>query len=342
MRLFVFFCSIGILLSFGAKAQSGGEQSFTFLLLPTSTQQNPLGKVNVAALQSDLHTAIYYPASLDSSHHQVAGITYQPYIADIAHTTLAYAMPLAPNTSIGFGMQYIKYGEMQGYSTYGTPTTNIQAKDWAVQTSLSYQLSPFSIGIGLKYARSVLGTQQAGVIGMDWGARFRHPHKAWVIAAVVKNIQLLSGGYLRDSPFSIPVEIQLGSSVQAEGMPIRLHFNLHHLQRLHLLQADGSLSYNNGSPQPIYTNPPSFTAKMASHIVVGGEFVVSKSLVCQLGYNYLHRVEMREETGNGLLGFSYGIRLRLKKFAFSIARNALYIQGTSTQFGLLFYTNGSN
>jgi hypothetical protein len=71
--------------------------------------------------------------------------------------------------------------------------------------------------------------------------------------------------------------------------------------------------------------------KIARHLVLGGELLLSKNLNLRLGYNHLRRKELRLENAPGAAGFSAGFLLRLKGFQLDYAR-AFYHQSGGSNF----------
>ena len=107
-----------LLFSFSALAQFGGQRSFQFLNLPQTARVAALGGANVSSWDQDAQMFLSNPGLLDSTTLGHAGLTYQSLVADISYGTLTYVHEFGIPGTWGFGVQYLNYGDFQGFDPF--------------------------------------------------------------------------------------------------------------------------------------------------------------------------------------------------------------------------------
>ena len=137
---------------------------------------------------------------------------------------------------------------------------------------------------------------------------------------------------LKTKASTLPFEIQAGISKRLAHVPFRYSILLQHLEKWNIgyTDPDTQLDPLTGLTTQV-SGIDAFVNNAMSHIVVGGEFIPAKFLSIRLGYNYLRRKEMTLVTRPGMVGFSWGIGLKVSKFDFSYSR-AAYSLTTSPNF----------
>ena len=113
------------------EAQFGGQKSFQFLNLPTTTRVAALGGVNVSSYQ-DAQMFMSNPGLLDTTNLGHAGLTYQSLVADINYGTLTYVHEFNMSGVWGFGVQYLDYGDFRGFDPSGAPTGTFSGSEFAL------------------------------------------------------------------------------------------------------------------------------------------------------------------------------------------------------------------
>ncbi|MCK4639193.1 MAG: hypothetical protein KAT33_07210, partial [Bacteroidales bacterium] len=130
----------------------------------------------------------------------------------------------------------------------------------------------------------------------------------------------------------LPFELQLGLSKRLKHLPFRYSILITHLEKWDLTYEDP----NNPSEgtDPITGEPnkkngfEEFGDKLMRHIVIGGEFLITKNFSVRLGYNYQRRQELKVDSKLSTVGFSWGLGLRISKFHFSYSRSAYHLVGS--------------
>ena len=70
------------------------------------------------------------------------------------------------------------------------------------------------------------------------------------------------------------------------------------------------------------------------HMVIGGEFIITKNFFLRAGYNYQRRKELKIPEKRGATGFSFGFGFRIYKFHISYGRAVYHLAGPSNNFSV--------
>ena len=72
------------------------------------------------------------------------------------------------------------------------------------------------------------------------------------------------------------------------------------------------------------------------HIIFGAELYIGKNLVLRGGYNYRRRAEMKIEDRMAMVGFSWGLGVRIYKFRINYSRVTYSLAGSPNYFTIAF------
>ena len=70
------------------------------------------------------------------------------------------------------------------------------------------------------------------------------------------------------------------------------------------------------------------------HAIVGAEFSLFKGLNLRMGYNFMRRQEMKVDSRLKMVGFSWGLEVKIYKFAIAYSRSAYHLAGSPNMFTL--------
>ncbi len=264
------------------------------------------------------------PALLDSTLNSHLQLSYQGFYAGVRQSNLAYAQQLGRGVW-GAGVQYINYGEMQGYDPSGEPTAPFNASDYVVQISHARKWQQYTAGASLKWASSGIAAYRASALLLDVGGTFRHPTKEFIAGFAVNNIGVFTRTYTNVRP-ELPLEVRLGLTFKPQFMPFRFTFTAHHLQEPTLGHADLAAPFNKEEPPLV--------DQVMRHLSAGAEFLLSKNINLRAGYNHLLRQELKLENTGGLTGFSLGFVVRVRSFSLDYSRAWYHVAGGTNQLSL--------
>lgn len=334
-----FFTILLALMPFLSSAQLGGKQSFSFLNLAPNSRILGLGGVNLTADSKDVGMFFSNPALVDSTNNMNAQLNFFTLNAGSNYSTIAFQKNLSSNRFLRAGIQYLGYGNFDGFDPLGNSTGSFSAQDYALTVSYAHRISPFTVGVNLKLVGSSIANFSSFGMLMDIAGAFIHPQKDLKIALAIKNVGFAVSNYTDLSQFSMPFDAQVGISFRPEKMPIRFSFTAHQLA------PSADIVYNDPNKKGIIDasgneiKPTiSLFDKVSRRMVLGVEVVASKNFNIRLGYNFLRRKELSEETRRALVGFSFGFMLKVKNIELNYSRSIQHLSGGINCFALTFNT----
>jgi Uncharacterised protein family (UPF0164) len=304
-----------LLISLPAGAQIGGKRTFSFLELPTNGKVAALGGVNISALDPEAGMMLANPALLQAGQHRHVAFSFTDYVADVSHNTLTYVMAPKPQSPWGIGLSYLDYGDFVQRDAAGQVEGKFSVYDYALSLTHASTLDHFTLGATVKLAVSAIAGYKAVAVLSDIGGIFKHPEKDLTLGLTLKNLGYQVSSFSGREREPVPLQVQAGLSFKPEHMPFRFSLTAHHLQQPDIVYLDttGFSRLN----QPL---KKSLGDKIARHLVVGGELLLSKNLHLRMGYNHMRRKELRLDNALGAAGLSLGFVLRIRGFQLDYAR----------------------
>ncbi|MTI31045.1 type IX secretion system protein PorQ [Xanthovirga aplysinae] len=333
MNRFLGVCGLIILLCGGGHlllAQSGGQKSFEFLSLPTNARTAALGGVNVSWYGDDVNQFLSNPALLNTEVSRHLALNYLDFYAGIGYTNLVYAFNNEKTGNWGIGMQYLNYGEIEGRDETGVETGKFRASDFAINVSKSHQIGPINMGVNLRFLYSGVESFKAQALVADIGGVFKHPNQDLSIGLVFKHVGFLLSDFSATSNSKIPFDVQTGVSFKPTHMPVRFSLTAYNLVNK-LYEEKENLTEEQQAEEP------SVVDKMARHLAIGLELLLSKNFNVRAGYNHLQRKELRLEGTSGGAGLSFGFQAKIKAFELAYSRSFYHTAG-----GTNYLTFGGN
>jgi hypothetical protein len=331
----IFSIALGLGAAPAARAQIGGQQTFSFLNLPPGAKTAALGGVNVSVRDADPTMLLSNPALLNSDMDGRLALTFVDYLADIKQSTATYAFKPAQADAKqrwGMSLNYLSYGKFDQYDAAGNLLGEFSVNEYAAGPTYAYVQGPFTLGATAKVAVSgISGNHSVGLLA-DVGAVFKHPTQQFTIGLAVKNAGYQLKPYAGAGREPMPLDVQLGATIKPEHMPLRFSLTAHHLQQLDIVYLDpnqrGQLDENGEEIK----KKKSLGDKIARHFAVGGELLLGKNLNVRLGYNHLQRRELRLDNTAGGAGISFGVMLRISQFQLDYTHAGVHASGGANYF----------
>ncbi|MCU0417024.1 MAG: type IX secretion system protein PorQ [Cytophagaceae bacterium] len=330
-----FLLIFNLILSTPIWAQLGGGSGYSFAGMPISARLAGVGGVNVSIRDKDVAMGYSNPALWkDSTHHHVS-MTYQPFYGDIKRTTLFTQHNLKKDKgAIGVGLHYLSYGKIDQTDAVGQNQGIYRANDYCIVLGYANQQGPFYFGVNGKFLHSVLESYGASALALDIGGLFQHPKHQLTIGMTFKNVGIRLSDYVPGDPVRLPFEIQFGATYKPDHMPLRLSLTFQQLQRWDIVYNDPSYNVIQNLDGTTSIKETTFGDQFLRHMVVGGEFILARSVHFRFGYNFLTRRELRLENKSAGAGLSWGFFIRTKKFDFGFSRSYYHIAGGTSYFTL--------
>lgn len=299
-------------------AQIGGRHSFEFLNVPVSARLAALGGVNVSEAGRDVTLFMTNPSLLTDTLEDRASAGYQFYVADAGQAVFSYAHKFHKLGLMGFGVQHMGYGTLDGYDASGTSTGEFNAAETALVIGKSYQAGNFQFGGNVKAVFSSIGPYRANAFMVDLGGVFIHPDLALTVGVCISNLGFVGQSYTGAESTSLPFDVRLGTTFQPEHMPVRFSVTAWNLT------TDQVVYYDDTDEN----DEPGVLDKVLSRLNFGAELLLHQHVAVLVGYNYLLHKELKLTSAGGGAGFSAGVAARIKAFEFTVSRNS-YIVGTA-------------
>ncbi len=267
------------------------SQSLDFLNLPIHARQAALGSVHISHFD-DVGYFLVNPAILSDTLHGQVNLSHQFHIGGIQHSNLTGGYSFKNFGTAAMGLQFINYGELEGYDDTGRETGTFNAYDLAIAIGASHQVNQISFGLNLKYAQSIIGVYQNRAILVDLASVFKHPSKDLQLA-----ISLTNFGYnFTNKP--LPIDLKAALSFHPTHMPLRFNVTTYGwLQKWKIRESGRELSTMD---------------HILKSFVIGIESTFSKTVTFQAAYNHRKRTTYFLNDGSGLAGFSFGTSIHTK------------------------------
>ncbi|WP_425291004.1 type IX secretion system protein PorQ [Spirosoma linguale] len=322
-------------------AQSlGGQRIFSFLDLPTHARVAALGGQVATAVSPDGAYHLNNPALADSVKPNLGSISLMPYLAAAKYYTIQYGLPvkqISPDRHTGWavGLQYLSYGQFDMTDPMGNSLGTFSANDYALSLTHSRTEGNFTLGATIKAVGSSIEMYSAFGVLADLGGVWRHPKQDLTFGLVAKNVGYLIKNY-GPTDADLPFDLQAGVTLKPRHAPVRLTVTAHHLQRFDISYNDPNLNVRYDlSGNPI-SETTSVTEKIARHLSVGAELLLSRNVHLLVGYNHQKRAEGKVTTtgigGSAFTGtgISFGASVQARAFQLTYARfTSIPTAGTS-------------
>jgi len=320
-----------------SNGQIGGTNTYEFLNVPISARVAGLGGSVIAVKDNDPTLAISNPSLLNSEMNGMATFSYLNYFADINHGFFSYVKDYKRTGTFSAGIRYLDYGTFIETDAGGNELGSFTAAEYALVLGWGKQIdSNFSVGANFKPIYSSLYLYNSFGIALDFSGTYFNKQKGFTASLIVKNIGTQLSPYVPGGDKEpIPFEVHAGISKKFKHMPFRVSLDLIQLQNWNLSYNDSITQTNNldlSEEEKSDRNRTGLLGETLNHMVIGGEFVPSKNFMLRFGYCFKRRTELAHDNKPGLVGFSWGIGFRVKKFHISYGSAKYHLAGPSNYF----------
>ena len=328
-----------VLLNYAATAQTGGDNTYEFLNLPSAARIASMGGVFVSVKDNDINLVLQNPSALNNNMHNQLAFNYVDYLSDIKYGYVACARNYDKIASFAVGLDYLNYGKFIAADANGIQTGTFSAAEYALNMSASRPFgdSLFSVGATVKLIYSQLESYNSFGIASDIGLNYYNPEKEFCITLVARNIGTQITTYTPGNHEPLPFQIDFGISKRLSKAPFRFNLNITHLEKFDITY-DNPNSSSQTDPvtgEPV-TDKITTGNKIMRHMIPGLEVLLSKNFHLRFAYNFQRRRELGIDSKMGMVGFSGGIGLKIAKFHLSYARSVYSLAGGTNTFSIAF------
>ncbi len=339
------FLLIALTLSGSAYSQLGGNSVYEFINLPVSARVTALGGNLLSTKDNDLNVALVNPALLTDTMNNNMAISYINHFADVNYGYVAIAKNIRKDENYSIGVQYLNYGEFIRADEIGNKLGTFTANEVSLNIAYARPFldSNLTIGATVKTIYSGLDAYSSFGSAVDLGVIYARPLNNFSAAFLIKNIGYQWKPYVKGEREKLPFEMQIGFTKKPKHVPFRFSIVYENIEQW-------DLTYENPNDPSTQIDPITgeniekgkvaiLGDKLMRHIVIGGEFVLSKNFFIRTGYNYQRRQELKIPEKRGLTGFSIGFGFRIYKFHISYGRAVYSLAGASNNFSISFDLN---
>jgi hypothetical protein len=320
-------------------SQIGGGSAYNFLALPIPARVAAAGGNAICIKENDVNLTLQNPSLLDSAMDNSLALNYVNYFTDVNYGYAVYSKHFNKIGTFSGGVQYVNYGRFIEADPNGTVTGQFKAGDYSLNLGYGRNIdSSLSVGATLKTIYSSLSNYNSIGSAVDIASTYCNAKKRYVVALVIKNAGFEWKPYVKGNREPLPFEVQLGASKKLKHAPFRFSVIAQHIEKW-------DLTYDDPNNPSIVVDPltkevkqksklKTFGDKLGRHIIMGGEFLLTKNFNLRVGYNYQRRKELQVISTPGMVGFSFGFGFKVSKFQISYGRAAYHLSGASNHFSI--------
>jgi hypothetical protein len=329
--IFLFFGTIHV------QAQTlGGTTVFNFLRLPSSPLLTAAGGVNTSYVTNEAGLSSNNPALLNAALNSQLNVSFNSFLAGIkTYSATAVQHKEKLKTSFSGHIYFVDYGSIPQTDAAGNVSGNFRPVDFVIQVGAGRKyLEKWHYGANLKFIQSSYQQYKSSGIALDFGLLFRDSVNDFTASLLAKNMGFQLSTYNGEAG-DLPFDLQVGITKRLSGSPFGFSLTAQQAHRFNIYYEDSVFNNENE-----ITGNGSFLNKLSQHFVIATHIYLGKNLEGTLGYNHLRRSELNTaNAGNGLNGFSMGVRLKFQKLQVLYARSNYQQNISYNQLGITMQMN---
>jgi hypothetical protein len=323
-----------LLICTSAHSQVGGKSIYEFLNLITSPRQAALGGKTITIYDEDVNQVHFNPATLNDEMDNHLSINYGSLFKDVTYGTASYAYTFNNLQTFHAGVNYVNYGNFEGYDAFGQSTASFSGSEIALSGGYAYAVpnTDLHIGTNAKLISSTLESYNSLGGAIDIGAIYADKKTNINWGLVLRNMGTQFTTY-SGTKENLPFEIIFGVSQELEHVPIRWHLTLENLQQWKVAFSNPARSQTtiDGITTP---EKVSVINNAMRHVILGVEFFPKRAFNIRLGYNFRRGEELRILEQRNFSGLSMGFGLKMYKLKFNYSYSRYTLAGNTSLFGL--------
>ena len=324
-------------ISFTSSAQTiGGSAAYNFLHLPSNVLLTAAGGVNTSYMTNEVGLASNNPASLNKQLHSQLNLNFNGFPGGIkAYSTTGAFYKNKADVTFGGHIYFIDYGTIPQTDAAGNISGDFRPVDFVIQLGAAKKyLEKWSYGLNLKFINSSYQKYKSSALAFDVGILYNDSANSLTASILAKNMGFQLKTFTGETE-DLPFDLQIGLTKRLVNAPLGFSLTAQHVHRFNTVYNDTTFNNENGLQAGT-----SFFNKLMNHFVIASHIYIGNNLEAVIGYNYLRRQELNMGTsGNGLNGFSTGIRIRFQKLQVLYARSNYQKNIAYNQVGITLHLN---
>jgi hypothetical protein len=278
---------------------------YDFLNVDKSARAAAIGGA-FTGISGDAHALFYNPAGLSGVDKITANISYLNYVLDINSGTIAFTFPREGNNTYAAGINYMNYGDFEGFDNFGNETASFGAQDVLFTGGMARSYSEkIDYGVSVKMLYSSIHNYSSFVGAADLGVIYKIPVQMMTVGLSISNVGYVLQAYDQTKD-KVPAAAKLGISKRLAHLPLLLCFE--------------GRQFFDGENQ----------------FILGGEFDFSETFQGRIGYNSYGRDQKIGSEGGTLSGISLGFGLKWRQYFIDYSFSSNGIIGNLNRLTLRF------
>jgi len=323
--------------SISSFSQTGGTHAWEFLDLDFNARSLSLGGDYIALKDGDLNLAISNPASITKEMDNSMSLNHFFHPAGINYGMAAYAKNVEKVGTFTGHLRYVSYGKFTQTNAAGIQQGTFTAGDYSVGVGYAKNLNKyFTIGGNLNFLFSHYESYSSFGMSADVAALFYDEKSNITISLLARNVGYQFNGFTAKNHEPLPTEVLAGISYKFHHAPFRLSLIGKDLMNWDLTYNDPDLlpTIDQLTGDTIPVPKASFFQKLAYHTNFGLEILPTENFFLRVGFNFQRRNSLGVIDRMSVGGFSFGIGLRIKRFAFNYGIAFYSAAGASNAFSI--------
>jgi hypothetical protein len=309
----------------------GGRVAFNFLKLSPDPLLTGAGGINASYLTNEVGLTANNPSLLNSAVNAQFLVSFSSFLKGIkSYSATGAYYNRKTNTTFGGHINFIDYGFITQTDASGMSYGHFRPIDFVIQLEAARTyLENWSYGVSLKIINSIYNQYKASGIAFDVGVLYRDSLHNFSASLLAKNMGFQIKNFDGENE-DLPFDIQVGITKRLQNAPLGISLTTYHINKFNLTYKDTVFNIENGNLEkhPALNN-------ILNHFVIAGHIYLSKNLEAVVGYNHLRRMELNMGlSGNGLNGFSTGLKISFQNLQVLYARSVYQRNVTLNQIGI--------
>ena len=324
-----FFLPLSIL------AQIGGTNAFSFIDVAFSARAEAMGGAAIAIVDNDVSLVQSTPSLLNPAMDNELAFWFTDYFSDINILGFSYAKKLKEVGVFSASIKAINYGNFEYNDEAGNHLGSFSAHDQVFTLGFGKPLNKkITLGVNINLLNSQYEAYHALAIASNISTTYFHSEKKFASTLLFKSIGRSLVSY-KDEKESLPFEMQLAISKELRYLPFRYSLTFHHLNKFDIKSPYKLISQTNIETGELEIKEESIAKTALRHLIIGGELnPFRKILFLRGGFNFQRRFDMNVSTYPLLVGFSWGLGVKVSKFRLDYSRASYHLSGTPNNFSI--------
>ncbi|MBO6577149.1 MAG: PorV/PorQ family protein [Rhodothermales bacterium] len=298
-------CILAFFLVLPASGQPVDATVFSLTTLDASARGAGFAGSSSALPSQGVLSFLENPAHLRAEAHGQLGLSLLNHVSALQTGTVAYSRHLEGIGSVGAGLRFLGWGEIDRADALGEKQGTFSAGEFALSAGLSRVLNPTTrYGANVHWLRSSIDGQAANALALDAGIFRYNPDSRLGLSASIHSLGAVISSIGEESN-RLPVDLRLGISKRLLHLPFLFSVTAWDLTDFSGTDDDDTVLDN-----------------LLYHLKLGGAFQFSEHFEIRFGYDHRRHNALKVKSRLDLAGVSFGTGIVVKWVAVDYGYNS--------------------